>query len=197
MTELTKRTTMNMEAKATRHAWVAGALVAATAAIVACGPAKPPPRAAEVPIDQFAAPAGPAPVEAPGTATSEPAAAEPPGTPGAAPTPLPTNTAAPSGGGTPGLPVPTLGNHGKPAKALRLAAADCGRLLDRYAYLVALGTGLTAAQAVKAAPGVKAQMQSDASFTAAVSACLEQTSKKQSACALKAATVAAWTTCLE
>ena len=168
---------------------------------LACGPGRPPPHVVEVPIDQFSGAGGPAVVHdtsAPTTAVE--AAPEPAGggstpSPSPSPSPLPTNDTAT--GAAPGPAVPTFGPHTKPPRGQRLLAADCGRLMDKYIQLVAVGQGLSPVQATKAVPAMKAQVQNDPNYAIAQSECVDQTSRKQYACGMKATTVDAWKACVQ
>lgn len=177
--------------------------IAAPLASVACGPAKAPPHVVEVPIDQFAGAAGPAPVGDPVNPGAPPSNVEAVSEPSASnaapaatsPMPLPSNDSAT--GAAPGPAVPTFGTHAKPVRALRLTAADCSRVMDKYIQLVAMGQGLTAAQAFKAVPSMKAQVQNDPNYASAQSTCVDSTSRKQYQCAMKAGTVDAWKVCVQ
>jgi hypothetical protein len=168
--------------------------------LAACA-SKPPMHITEVPIDQFQGATGPALVTGdPGGGTTEVAAAEPPSAPppsGSAPQPLPTNNAPPTSVSAPLPPFPPAGTHTKPAKAMRLTAADCARLSDRYFLVFGMGQGLTVAQATKAAPGVKAQAEADPNYAAGEVSCVTQLSRKNYACAMKSTSADAWKSCLE
>jgi hypothetical protein len=201
MSEFTRKMCERGHGAAHMRAWLVCASTASALAMSACAH-KPPTHITEVPIDQFQGATGPALVTGdPGGGPPEVAAPEPVSSAapaGSAPQPLPTNTApTPTAGAAPLPPYPAPGAHAKPAKALRLTAADCARLSDRYFLVLGTGQGLTVAQATKAAPGVKAQAQADPNFAAGEASCVSQNSRKQYACAMKTTTADAWKACLE
>jgi hypothetical protein len=176
--------------------WLGAVALAATAA---CAASKPPPRAAEVPIDQFQATSGPAPAGDPVSSSTvvEPAVVpiSPSPAGGVAPTQLPASNAAATAAPLPPYPAP--GTHGRPSHAQRLAAADCARLSDRYFLAVGVSQGLTVAQATKAARGLKAQARLDASYAAGEASCVSQNTRRQYQCAMKATNPSTWKSCLE
>jgi len=200
MSEFTRKMCGAGTSAAPLRAWLVCAGVASGLAGAACAH-KPPTHIVEVPIDQFQGATGPALVTGdPGGGTTEVAAPEPASSAapsGSAPQPLPTNSAPPAGVAAPLPPFPAPGAHAKPAKALRLTAADCARLSDRYFLVSGMGQGLTVAQATKAAPGVKAQAEADPNYAAGEGSCVSQNSRKQYACAMKTTTADAWKACLE
>jgi hypothetical protein len=191
MNDHTKKTQRSPLSTRALEVGVAACLAMSTA----CGPSGPPPHVAEVPIEQFstgpgAPPSSPSSAPAVDVATTDSAPSAPSTGSSTSPTPLPTNdTPAPST--TPATP------HARPPRGQRLTAGECSRIMDRYIVLVGMGQGLTAAQAAKAIPTMKAAVASDPSYAGAQSSCLEQNSKKQYQCALKASSLDAWKACLE
>jgi hypothetical protein len=166
-----------------------GALLACGATLswlVACAPKGPPPRAAEVPIDQFQAtgpaPAGPEAPAGPTEAVVEPAAVA---TPGARPAPLPTPAAAAPGAGAP-LP---------PAE--RLSAAECSKLIDKGAVLFGVSKGMSAAKASKAVARLRNDARADATYAHVKGSCADHTTKGAFACGMKAPEFDDWKACVE
>jgi len=143
---------------------------------LACGPSRPPIRAAEVPIDQFqpTPPPGPGVVAAPETAGERPA-------PLATQPPPPTAT-------PPVAPVPP---------GQRLTPAECTKLTDKGALLYGASTGLSAAKAARALTTLRSKADADPTYARVHNSCLDQVSKTQLQCASKTTSLDKWKACLE
>jgi hypothetical protein len=183
---------------------------------VACEAKGPPPRVAEVPIDEV--PPGlrtPVPVIVGGEPVGEPN----PGGPGAAESGggggaaaggggagaagaglLPAMTSLGGGGGA-GGPGAVAGTSSStrplPPKAERLSAAECNKIMDKYIELVGISQGISPDAIGGVMSMLRNSVANDPNYGNALGACAKENTKTQYRCAMAAKDVDTWNKCLK
>jgi hypothetical protein len=178
----------------------------------ACASKGPPPRVAEVPIDD-APPGlrGPVPVvEGPAT---EPATADPTSALGAAAGALggggggggaagllPAMSSLGGGGGAGGAgSAPAAGSSAKPLppKGERLSAVECNKVMDKYIELVGVSQGISPDAIGGVMSMLRNSVANDPNYGNALGACARENTKTQYRCAMGAKDVDTWNKCLK
>jgi hypothetical protein len=186
---------------------------------VACEAKGPPPRVAEVPIDEV--PPGlrtPVPVIVGGEPVGEPNPGPGPGGQGGPGAPesggaaggggaagaglLPAMTslggAAGVGAGGPGAPAgATSSTRPLPPKAERLSAAECNKVMDKYIELVGISQGISPDAIGGVMSMLRNSVANDPNYGNALGACAKENTKTQYRCAMAARDVDTWNKCLK
>ncbi len=202
--------------------------VFAITAASACASSKgPPPRAAEVPIDEGAGAHAGGPLAGAGATTETGGGVASAGSAGAAGGGgggAGGGTGAAAGGGAGGgasggslperlpamLPTmtdvaPAAGATGSspstpkplPPKAERLSAPECNKIMDKYIELVGLSQGIAPDSIAGVMPMLRNSVASDPNYTNALGACAKENTKTQYRCAMKAPDVDGWKRCMQ